>query len=231
MQRTGFHTPFRKAAFTLLELLVVIVIVTILAGLGLAVSGSVRKASDRAKCLANLRTVGAAIGSYMGEHDGYLPGPLTTWQSCWYDDNDSGACGKRLAPYLGIPLDWEKRKMEAFVCPAWQRGAPYREDASFILNTEVLVNGQKLNPWGDADLAYSDAGPPVGDPNEPDKPKMFSRLSDLPLARTWAIQDLDALFPVAKKPGGIASKPVHGDVRNALFFDFHAESVKLDFVP
>ena len=41
--------------------------------------------------------------------------------------------------------------------------------------------------------------------------------------------DLDAQSAVTRKPGGIALKPVHGDRRNALFFDWHAESVPLDF--
>ena len=207
----------------------VIGIIAILAGLTLAVSGTVRKGMDRTKCLANLRTVGTAIGNYTGDHEGVLPGPLWTWQSCWYDDKDFGEIGTLLAPYLGQAVSSEKQKMMVLVCPAWQHGAPYRQDQSFILNTAVIINDAPVNPWGDADL--DDDGSADGEITNAAVPKRLVQLADVQLARVWAIQDLDSQNPVPKVPGGIAVKPVHGDTRNALFFDFHAESVPLDYKP
>jgi len=215
-----------RAAFTLIELLVVIAIIVVLAALTFAVSGTVRKTTDRTKCLANLRSVGRAISGYTGDKEGVLPGPLWTTQSCWYKGSDLATLGAILAPYLGAPLDWEKRRMEVLVCPAWQRGAPYQEDFSFVMNTEVVVDGTTINPWGDADI---DADETASDPTAPGVPKLLARLSDLRLSRVWAIQDLDAQSPVRKVPRGIAPKPVHGDKRNALFFDFHVESIPLDY--
>ena len=223
MNHEGCQPIPRRAAFTLIELLVVIVIIAILAGLGLAVSASARKAADRVKCLSNLRQIGSGISAYAGEHNGYLPGPLWTWQSCWYNDGDFGTLATLIAPYLGAPLGSEKRKLEVLVCPAWQRGGPYRADESFFMNTGVVVNGTAINPWGDADKD--------GDESIP-----LARLSDAPLPRTWAIQELDKEIvkqsPALKvPPDGIAAKPVHGDKRNALFFDFHVESLPLDYRP
>lgn len=218
-----------RAAFTLIELLTVISIIAILAALVYAATGSARKAGDRTKCLANLRSVGGAIGTFIADHEGQLPGPLWANQSCWYNEKDSATLGNQLAPYLGLTLDYEKRKMDVMVCPSWQRGAPYRDDESFVMNTEVTVNGTVLNPWGDADLGEADPGT---DPSSPAVPKVLLRLSDAPLSRVWAMQDLDAkLGTPKKKPPGIAANPVHGDKRNALFFDFHVESVALDYKP
>ena len=217
-----------RAGFTLIELLVVITIIAILAGLALAVSGSVRKSADRTKCLANLRNIGHAIGTYAGENEGYLPGPLWESQSCWYNERDTGTLGYYLAGYMGLPIDYEKRRMDVFVCPSWQRGAPYRNDESFLLNMAVVVNGDTVNPWGDADLSENDAST---DPGSPAVPKVLARLSDAPLPRIWAMQDLDAQSVVKKKLPGIAPKPVHGDKRNALFFDFHVESIPLNYQP
>ena len=231
MRRNGCQPISRNAAFTLIELLVVIAIIAILAALTLAVSGTVRKMTDRTKCLANLRAVGHAINTYTGEHEGVLPGPFWTWQACWYDDSDFGAIGTILAPYLGQASSSEKQKMGVLVCPSWQRGAPYQQDQSWILNTEVVVNGTTINPWGDADLALANDGDPSSDPTAPDAPKRILQLTDISLVRTWAMQDLDAQNPVRKVPHGIAPQPVHGDKRNALFFDFHAESVALDYKP
>jgi prepilin-type processing-associated H-X9-DG protein len=91
-----------------------------------------------------------------------------------------------------------------------------------------VVNGTTLNPWGDADI---DADETSSDPTAPGEPKLLARLSDLPLSRIWAIQDLDLKSPTPRVPRGIAPKPVHGDKRNALFFDFHVESVPLDYKP
>ncbi len=130
----------RKAAFTLIELLAVISIIAILAALLFAATGPARKAGDRAKCLANFRQIGAAIGTFIADHEGQLPGPLRANQSCWYNKADSATLGHQLASYLGVTLDYEKRRMDVMVCPAWQRGAPYKDDESFLLNTEVTVN-------------------------------------------------------------------------------------------
>ena len=136
--------------------------------------------------------------------------------------------GTKLAPYLGGIPTTEMEKMAVLVCPAWQRGAPYEQDESYLLNTEVVVDGVTLNPWGDADV---DEDETASDPTAPGEPKLLARFSDLPLSRIWAVQDLDSKSPVRKVPGGIAVKPVHGDKRNALFFDFHAESVPLNYQP
>ena len=218
----------RRAAFTLIELLTVISIIAILAGLLYAAVAPARKSGDRTKCLANLRQVGAAIGTFIADHEGQLPGPLWANQSCWYSEKDTATLGNQLAAYMGLTLDFEKRKMDVMVCPSWQRGAPYRDDESFLLNMEVTVNGAVVNPWGDADLGETDPGT---DPSSPAVPKVLARLSDAPLSRVWAMQDFDLQSIAKKKPPGIAAMPVHGDKRNALFFDFHVESVALDYKP
>ena len=95
------------------------------------------------------------------------------------------------------------------------------------MNIAVPINGMNVNPWGDADL--DDDGSGGSDITNPAVPKKLVQLSDLWLSRVWAIQDLDSQNPVPKVPRGIAVKPVHGDRRNALFFDWHAESVPLNY--
>lgn len=59
--------------FTLVELLVVVAIVAVLAGLLLPALGSAKAAARRAGCLSNLRQVGLAITLYAGDHDGRIP--------------------------------------------------------------------------------------------------------------------------------------------------------------
>src|SRR2546423_2095570 len=85
--------PSQRAAFTLIELLVVIVIIAILAALLLPAFARKQVLTNRSKYASNLRQIGAAITAYFGKHDGYLPGPLWTWQSPWYQAGDYGSSG------------------------------------------------------------------------------------------------------------------------------------------
>lgn len=220
--------PFRAVTgFTLTELLVVIAIIAVLAAILLPVFSGIRRSGDRTKCLANLRQIGAAIGSYTADHDGYLPGPLWTMQTCWYSEDDFGTMATVLAPYLGLVADSEKKVADVFVCPSWQKGGPYREDDLFVLNTAVMLDGNPVNPWGDADLDPDEGQPtPAGA-----IPLKLASLADASPAQTWAMQELDSLSAFSNIPRGIAPKPVHGEIRNALFFDFHVAPIPVQPKP
>lgn len=66
--------PNRPArAFTLVELLVVISIIAVLAGLSLAGLDKARVYSEKAACSSNLKQIGAGLLNYSAEHDGLLP--------------------------------------------------------------------------------------------------------------------------------------------------------------
>ena len=62
----------RVAAFTLVELLVVIGIIAVLIGILLPSLAKARGEANRAKCLANLRSMEVAQGIYAAENRGYL---------------------------------------------------------------------------------------------------------------------------------------------------------------
>lgn len=63
----------RKRAFTLLEVLVVIGILCLLAGMIFAVASSARASSARTAALSNISQVGKATLLYTGDHDGAFP--------------------------------------------------------------------------------------------------------------------------------------------------------------
>lgn len=70
--RTAFH-PSKPGGFTLVELLVVLGITTLLAGLILAAFGTARGRGRQTACLSNLRQLGTATSMYMQDNDGFYP--------------------------------------------------------------------------------------------------------------------------------------------------------------
>ena len=63
----------QRSAFTLVELLVVIGILSVLAGISLPVFNRAKRSAKQSACLSNVRQLGAAIAIYQGFYDGYFP--------------------------------------------------------------------------------------------------------------------------------------------------------------
>ncbi|EIP99790.1 prepilin-type N-terminal cleavage/methylation domain-containing protein [Opitutaceae bacterium TAV1] len=217
------HRPPRPAlsAFTLIELLTVIAIIGILAGIIIPVVGKARSSADNAQCISSLRQWGIATQLYLNDHRDSLPGP------CWAQTmrtkarrEDSHLQGY-LFPYLnfkgGDPTD---RLPDSYICRSWLRNAVDPDAAPIFALGARQQDGTGLtpSPWGNA------ATPAT-------QPWKYSRLtSDANPSTTRAILELDR-----QNVGGNTAyqdnspqKPVHGNHRNALFFDWHVGRQTLD---
>jgi prepilin-type N-terminal cleavage/methylation domain-containing protein/prepilin-type processing-associated H-X9-DG protein len=84
------RTRFAKhrAAFTLVELLVVIGIIALLISLLLPALGKARDAANTIACLANLRSAGQAMQIYVAEYNGFLPGSANTSGRHFFAENN-----------------------------------------------------------------------------------------------------------------------------------------------
>ncbi|MFA6714264.1 MAG: prepilin-type N-terminal cleavage/methylation domain-containing protein [Victivallaceae bacterium] len=122
-QKSAYNTARKtiQAIFTLVELLVVIVVIAILAGMLLPALGQAREKGKGINCINNLKQIGTASMQYLTDFAYHMPGYSTY--------SMTGAClmwiGRRnderyvdlkegvIAPYIG-------KNPEVLVCPGWR---------------------------------------------------------------------------------------------------------------
>ncbi|MDB6153720.1 MAG: N-terminal cleavage protein [Chthoniobacteraceae bacterium] len=227
-----------RAAFTLIELLVVIAIIAILAAILLPALGKAKESANTAKCVSNLTQLGAGIAAYANDNDGKLPGPLTQGQiPIWRKGTTpKGSIAQMLEKYLGTtPIEGaatpEVVGKSVLACPSWMIASKNDlEIPCYVMNfDEKMADYDEQVPWGDVD---NGAAEPVRlstltswHPTK-ERKNADSVSEQLILAQTWAVKDGDqqAFLPPATKPAfaeKLPAKPVHGDIRNALYYDFH----------
>ncbi len=231
----------RNSAFTLIELLVVIAIIAILAALLLPALNSVRDRADSTKCTSNLKEIGSAIISYCGDHDDFLPGPLTQEQMPVFKAGAEGSLPLKLAKYLNLKEQTDQTTPQdairgnVFVCPSWER--QFR--TSLSTKAVYAVNMRKVEQYGQAPW-----GSTAGNEQPLKKTALVGWTDDttegrdrpVSLTQTWAVKDIDQLDKpeegVTPPPADmLAPKPVHTDHRNALFYDFHIGQLDLNNLP
>jgi prepilin-type N-terminal cleavage/methylation domain-containing protein/prepilin-type processing-associated H-X9-DG protein len=113
----------KQRGFTLMELLIVIAVVAVLAGVGIPLARSVLGKSRQAACVNNLRSLGVGLESYLQDHQQVLP-ILAVGRSSKTDDTP--VLETVLLPYIESP--------DAFKCP--QDSVEYeRSGSSYLWNS------------------------------------------------------------------------------------------------
>jgi len=208
----------------LIELLVVISIIAILASLIFPALGRARRKAEQIKCMSNLKQVGLGIQMYVDEHDDRLPGPVLTGSMANYDRNASWQVVYHLAPYIGAPTPSARMVVaEAFVCPAYVRH--YAGEG--IMGRKMWILNDNLDPRA-AERILPFGYPLAPLQSNPIKLSSISQYGDP--SGIWAMSDVDYIHPSINTAttwrDEIPERPVHGPVRNELYFDHHVESVR-----
>ena len=99
--------PRRQAGFTLTELLVTLLILTVLAGIAFPIGSAVMARSRSAACISNLRQIGVGLEAYLQDHAQTMPDIAAGRKS---KGEDTPVLETELAAYLSNP--------EGFHCPA-----------------------------------------------------------------------------------------------------------------
>jgi len=213
----------KRAAFTLIEILASIGIISVLATIVLASLSNAKKTAGRMESMANMRQIGMGIQSFANENDGLLPGPLWGGQSPWYQSGDIRTLGYHLWPYLGLeePKPW-MQEAKILAPKAYLRARPSSNAMSFIMNDQVVIDGRVRTPWGYQTLADAT-------PQSPPPMKVAAVLAS-GLASTWAMKDVDKTTPEAAPANwkvNLPSEPIYKPYRLQLYFDWHVEAIKI----
>ena len=166
----AFSRRHPRPGFTLIEMLVVIAIIVVLAGLALPAIMKARESSRTVGCLSNLRQLGIAINGYRDANGSYPPYRVEDpgyvnkfgvvrprWQ--WLMSDFTGrpaqnpdvilAAGTSDTTYTNVPLD-----NEVFVCPSLTtsdggsiRNGSYGYNFQYLGNSRNLVDGDLNTPY------------------------------------------------------------------------------------
>ncbi len=219
-------------AFTLLELLIVVCIIGLLAGLAVPALTGALQVANQVSCASNLRHVGIATRMYLKDHDDtfFLLVDLAASEGsggkCWYfgfetTGSAAGGWGRRtvdrskgtLAPYLG-------EDARAGVCPALPSFGDKAKYADWVWT--YGVNAELTGPVGAT------------------KSKTFGAIHRLDRSRTGLFAD-SAQVNTFQAPASRANPLIeewfyiqtgapyvhfrHGGRANVLFADWHVEAV------
>lgn len=191
----------------------VVTVTMFLVILGLPTLVRASQKTKTATCQSNLRQLGFALQAYSDANGGFLPGPVSVLAAPGYNLSSSNELVWFIADRLGCPLPSSRWNLAPqLVCPARepvaQKTLPLKRGADYALN-----DGRGL-----AALPFGRLG---ATPTAP--ARLASIAAESAPSSSVAISDADKGNVNPTLPGwaALSYQPVHGKLRNQLYFDWH----------
>ena len=218
-----------KAAFTMVELLVVIVIIAILATVLFTLANSMRQKASSATSVANLRQIGTAILTSASDNNSTLPGPVLTDQFPKYQNNSiSGQLGWLLKDYLASVPQAENPQPRMFYTPELD----YPAAKSDGKNPRSKAKPTYVTFARQTDAITGATFWPLGNYNKNSAGNRTPAMTTVQLSvretrgKPW-ITEIDQVIRPSTASYGAVKDPAHGKYRNTLMFDFSVQAIPL----
>jgi len=232
-----------RGAFTLVELLVVIAVISILAALIFPVFSRARENARGTSCLSNLKQIGTAVSMYLQDYDETYPMTRLPDNTHFATGCTSGAGASPEDGLQGSSLNWKRAikpyvmNRNVFQCPsnpyAWRKtgfGLNEGDETNFLypeperLPSSYAYNGSFFHEAVPA-CWYGETMVRPRNMTEIDAPTNLILLVE----SRFSYPDLGGWFVPQRGPSGNSEGPYqsHNGACNWLFADQHAKRLKL----